>query len=129
MNRMKRAMSLIVPGPRPGDLFGVDVVGGDRHLREVVEQVVGQDLDRRHRQERQEGAGAQDAEHVAEVRAGAHADVFEDVGEDLAAFHHAFLEHQQALLQQDDVGGFLGDVHGRSRPRCRRRRPAGRGRR
>ena len=43
-----------VPGTRLGDLLGVDVVGGDRHLREIVEQIVGQDLDRHHRQERHE---------------------------------------------------------------------------
>ena len=60
----------------------------------------------------QPGAGANDAEHVAEVRAGAHADILEDVDEDLAAFQHAFLQHHQALLQQDDIGGFLGDIHG-----------------
>ena len=41
--------------------------------RDVVEQVVGQDLDRRHRQERHEDARSQHAEHVAEVAARAHA--------------------------------------------------------
>ena len=91
---------------------GSDVVGGNGHLGEVVEQVVGEDLDGRHGQEGQPGAGADDAEHVAEVRAGAHADVLEDVDEDLAAFQHAFLQHHQALFQQDDIGRFLGDIHG-----------------
>ena len=52
-------MSPIVQGRGAVDLLGVDVVGGDGHLREVVEQVVGQDLDRRHRHERQKDAGAQ----------------------------------------------------------------------
>ncbi len=30
----------------------------------------------------------------------------------LAPFDDAFLQHQQALFQQDDVGRFLGDVDG-----------------
>ena len=51
-----------------------------------------------------------DAEHVAEVGAGPHADVLEDVGEDLSPFQDPFLQHQQALFQQDDVGRLLGDV-------------------
>ena len=80
--------------------------------REVVEQVVGQDLDRGHRQERHEDARPQHAEHVAEVAAGPHADVLEDVGEDLAPLEHALLQHQQVFLQQDHVRRFLGDVDG-----------------
>ena len=67
---------------------------------------------RRHGQEGQQGAGAEHAEHVAEVGAGPHADVLDDVGEDLAALEHAFLQDHQALFEQDHVGGFLGDVHG-----------------
>ena len=81
-------------------------------LREVVEQVVGEHLDRRHGQERQEDAGADYAEHIAEAGARAHLDVFRDVAEDLAPLEHAVAEHRQALLEQDDVGRFLGDVDG-----------------
>ena len=98
------------PGPRPGDLFGIHVVRGDGNLGEIVEQVVGQDLERGHRHERQEDAGAQDAEHVAEVGAGPHADVFEDVGEDLPPLPNPLLQHQQVFLQQDGIRRFLGDI-------------------
>ena len=42
----------------------------------------------------------------------AHLDVLGDVAEDLAALDHAVAEHRQALLEQDDVGRFLGDVDG-----------------
>ena len=101
-----------VPSPRHRQILGIDIVGRDGGLREVVQQIVGQHLDRRHRQERQEDAGAEHAEHVAEIRAGAHLDVFGDVAEDLAALDHAVAEHRQALLQEDDVGRFLGDVDG-----------------
>ena len=103
--------ALDVPAPGLDQIFLVDVVGGDADLREVVEQVVEQDLDRRHRQEGQEEAAAHHAEHVAEIGAGAHLDVLDDVAEDLAALDDAVLEHEEALLQQDDVGGLLGHVH------------------
>ena len=99
-----------VPPPRHGQVFGVDVVGRDRGLREVVQQVVGEHLNRRHRQKRQEDAGAEHAEHVAEIRAGAHLDIFGDVAEHFAALDHAVAEHRQALFEQDDVRGVLGDV-------------------
>ena len=90
----------------------VHAVPRDRQLGDVVEQVLDQELQRQHRQERQERARHQHAEDVAEVRAGRHLDVLDDVAEGLATLHDAFFEHQQALLQQDDVGGFLGDVGG-----------------
>ena len=101
--------------PLPGllQVLLVDVVGGDRGLRKIVEQVVEQNLDRSHRQERQKGAGAEHAEHVAEVRARAHLDVLDDVAEHPAAFDDPLLQDQQVLLQQNDVRGFLGDVHRR----------------
>ena len=65
----------------------------------------------RHGQERQEIAAAHHAEHVAEIRARAHFDVFDDIRENLASFHDAFFQHEQAPLEQDDVGRFLGDIH------------------
>src|SRR5579871_4467310 len=40
-----------LPWSRMGHLFVVNSVGGYWHLREVVEQIVGQHLNRRHRQE------------------------------------------------------------------------------
>ena len=110
MKRMKRVMSLIDHGRGARDLLGIDVVGRDRDLREVVQQVVRQDLDRRHRDEGQDRARAEDAEHVAEVRAGSHPHVLEDVGEDLAPLDDAVLDDQEALLEQDDVRRLLRDV-------------------
>ena len=101
-----------VPRPRLGDLLRADVVGRNRHLREVVEQIVREHLNGRHRHEGKPGAGADHAEHVSEIGAGAHANVFEDVHEDLAAFEHALLQNHQTLLQQNHVRRFLGDIDG-----------------
>src|SRR5664280_2581402 len=101
-----------LPLARFGQPVGIHLVGGNGGLREVVQEVVGQHLDRQHGEEGQERAGPHDAEHVAEVRAGRHFDVFDNVAEHAPAFQHALLQHQQAVFQEDDVGGFLGDVHG-----------------
>ena len=70
-------------------------------------------LDRQHRQERQEDARDQYAEHVAEIGARRHLDVLDDVGKCLAPLDDRLLQHHQALLQQDDVGRLLGDIDGR----------------
>jgi hypothetical protein len=55
-------------------------------------------------QEGQEGAGHQHREDVAEIGAGGHLNVLEHVGEGAAPLQHAFLQHHQALFQQDDPG-------------------------
>ena len=110
MKRMKRLISAMFHGLGTRHLFVVHGVVGDRHLREVVEQVVGQHLDRRHGQKRQEGAGPQNAEHVAEVRARPHANVFQNVREYLAALNHAPFQNRQILFEQDQICRFLGDI-------------------
>src|SRR5262249_55582201 len=100
-----------IPRPWFRNLLRTDVVRRDGDLGKVIEQIVGQYLDGHHRQVWQPETGPNHAEHVAEVRAGAHADVFEDINKYLASFEHPFLEHHQALLEQDHVGGFLGNIH------------------
>jgi hypothetical protein len=57
-------------------------VRGDADLGDVIEQIIGKDLDGKHGEERQEVASPHDAEHVAEIGARPHADVFDDVAED-----------------------------------------------
>jgi hypothetical protein len=108
MNTMNLKMLLM--SQRRGDVVLVDIVGRDRGLREIVEQVVGEHLDRQHRQKGQKQARAEHAEHVAEIGARAHLDVFGDVGEDFSAFGDALLQHEQALFQNDDVGWLLCDI-------------------
>ena len=100
-----------LPRPRLGNLVGADIVRGNRHLREIIQQIVRQNLQGQDRLELEEVRRAQHAEHVAEVGTGPHADIFEDVYEHLAAFDNPFLQHHQIFFQEDDVGGFLGDVH------------------
>ena len=109
MNRRMNAMSQC---DGRAQLLVVDVVGGDGELAGVVEQVVEQDLRGQHRQERQEQRRAGGAEHVAEVAGRAHQHVLHGVGEDAPPFHDAVGEHAEVLVQQDHVGGVLGDVGG-----------------
>jgi hypothetical protein len=56
-----------VPVRRDGLHIGIDGVSGDGGLRGVVDQVVEQDLARRHRQERQQQCRSGHAQHVPEV--------------------------------------------------------------
>gem|GEM_PF-4339728 len=86
---------LDVPCPRLLDSLLVDGVGRYGGLTEVVEQVVGEDLDGSHREERHEHARPEHAEHVAEVARCTHAHVLDDVREDLAPLQHALVEHEQ----------------------------------
>ena len=99
-----------VPVRRSAQLLLVDVVGRDRQLARVVEQVVEQDLRRQHRQERQEQRRPGGREHVPEVARRPHQHVLDGVGEDPPALGDAVGQHVEVLLEQDDVGGVLGDV-------------------
>ena len=99
-----------LPGPRPRDQLVVHCIVGDWDLREVVEHVVGQNLNRSHGKEWQKGTCPQDAEHVSEVGTGSHADVLDDVGEDFSSLDDTPFQHHQVLLQQNQIGRFLGDV-------------------
>ena len=92
--------------------LGVDAVGGDGELSDVVDQVVQQDLRRQHRQERQEQRRARGAEHVPEVRRRRHQHVLQGVREDAPPFHDAVGEDAEVLVEQHDVGGVLGHVGG-----------------
>ena len=86
---------------------------GMRELRQVVHEVVQQDLRGQHGQKRQEQRSTRHAEHVAEVRAGTHQQVLHYVAEGLAPFEDAAGENVEAGLDEDNVGGFTGHVHGR----------------
>ena len=68
-------------------------------------------MDGEHRKEGDEEAGPRHAQHVAEIRAGTHLDVFQDVPESLPPFSHPVHQYEQALFQEDDVRRLLGDVH------------------
>src|SRR5262249_42136464 len=99
-----------VPGAGLGNLLCADVVGGNGDLRKIVEQIVGEHLDRRHGDKGQPGAGTYQAESVSGIGAGAHANVFEDIDEDFAPFQHPFLQHEQAFFEQNQVRGLFGNI-------------------
>ena len=80
-----------------------DGISRDRRLRDVVEQIVQHDLHRQHRQERQQKAGTGNAEHVADVGAGSHAQILDDVAEDPASLYNAIMQHGQVVLQEHNV--------------------------
>ena len=67
-------------------------------------------MDRCHRQERKKIRATHHREHIPEVGTRTHFYVFDDISKNLPAFHDAFLEHEQAFFQKDDIGGFFGDV-------------------
>jgi hypothetical protein len=99
-----------VPAHRPGRVLGIGAVERHGRLRCVVEQVVQEHLQRQHRQEGQEQGRARHAEHVAEVGAGPHQHVLGDVDDGAPALPDGVAQDAQVLVEQDDLGGFLGDV-------------------
>src|SRR5260370_4521681 len=92
----------------------VHVVCRDRHLGQVVEEVVEQNLCWEHGQERQEYKSAGHAEHVPEVRTGAHQQVLHYVPERFASLNDALMEHIEASLKQDELGCLLCHIDTRS---------------
>jgi hypothetical protein len=90
--------------------LGVDVVGWDVCLGRVADQVIEQDLAGQHRQEGEEQRRPGHAQHVAEVRADSHPDVFERVGRRAPAFSDSLRDRRQARLEKDDVGRGPRDI-------------------
>ena len=76
----------------------------------VVHQVLHEQMDRQHRQERNECARHQHRKHISEVGAGGHIEVFHDVAEGFAPLQHTLLKNHQALLEQDNIGRLLRDI-------------------
>ncbi|MCY1230899.1 hypothetical protein D9M69_386740 [compost metagenome] len=58
----------------------------------VVKEIVEQDLHRQHREEGENKRGAGHAEHVAEIGAGSHHDVFHDIAKCAPSFLDAGME-------------------------------------
>ena len=102
-----------VPCRWAGQDLAVDPIGGDRQLTDVVQQVVEQDLRRKHREEREEQRRPCRAEHVSEVRRRGHQHVLQGVGEDPPSLHHTVGQHTEVFVEQHDVGGVFGDVGSR----------------
>ena len=58
-------------------------------------------------------ARPEDAEHISEIGACTHADVFDNIRKNLPSLDDALLKDEKAFLEEYDVGGFLGNVGGR----------------
>ena len=115
-----------VPGGGAGDGLGVDPVGRDRQLADVVEQVVEEDLGREHRQERQEERCAGGAEHVPEVRRRRHQDVLHACSRRCAAPRGRRRRARRDPCPAARCRPRPSRRRSPTRPRCRRRRRAGR---
>ena len=94
------------------DAFVFDVVEGHAELGEIVEDVLHQDVDGQQGQKGEENARDQDREHVSEVAADGHLQVFGHIGKCTAAFDDTFIQDVEVLLEENDVRDFLRDVHG-----------------
>src|SRR4029077_11039212 len=68
-------------------LLWPNVIGRNRNLRKVIQEIVREHLQGRHRHKRQEGTRTKYTEHVAKVGTCSHANVFEDIHENLPAFN------------------------------------------
>ena len=101
-----------IPPLRPRQVLGIHMVGRDRGLREVIQEIVEQDLGGQHGQEGQDRCADRHAEHVSEVGAGSHEEIFGEVGEGPASFDDPRMQHTQVASTQDDVDRILGDVDG-----------------
>ena len=99
-----------VPVRRGVQLLGIDAVAGDGELAGVVEQVVQQDLPGKHREEGQHDGRDRCAEHVPEVARGSHQHVLDGVREDAATLRDTVCEHAEVFVEEEDIGGVLGDI-------------------
>ena len=108
----KAAHAGSIPFPGFGNEFLVHVIPWDGGAGEVVDEIQENEVDAHHGQEGQQRRGCQHREHIAEVGAGRHLDVFDHIGVGLAALDDALLQHHQVFFQQDDVCRLLGYVHG-----------------
>ena len=87
----------------------VDVVGGNGDLRDIVEEVVQEDLGGQHRQEWEECRSGRHAEHIAEIRACAHHDIFIMLPSP-AAGEDPTVQHPQATLTENQFRRLFCDV-------------------
>ncbi|SPY46298.1 Uncharacterised protein [Photobacterium damselae] len=106
----KTADILRIPLARLAQKLFVHFVPRQRKLGEIVHQVLNQQMNRQHRQERNKRAGHQYREDVAEVRTGGHIQVLNDIAERLTSFDHPFFQHHQILFQQNDIRCLFGDI-------------------
>jgi hypothetical protein len=108
---MKFRTSLMFPMLWPESVSEIDIFSGDSQLRQIVKEVVEQNVRRQHRQEFQEDRCARHGEHVTEVQTGTH-----QVGTSLRFQTPCDLRRfpcePQAGLEEDYFRGILGHTDG-----------------
>ena len=100
------------PAVRACELARVSVIQGEGELGEVIAEVLHEQLERQHGQERQERAGGQDAQDIAEVGGHGGLEVFGGVQGGVPGCGDAAVQDVQVLAEQDRVGGLPGDPGG-----------------
>ena len=96
-------------------------------VSDVVEQVVEQDLGRQHRQKWQEERRACHAEHVAEIRARTHQNVFGHILDCASALDDAVMHDTEIALEQHEIGGRFHVLRRRCPTKCARGEGCARG--
>lgn len=85
-------------------------IPGKKNLGDVVEEILHEELDGSHGQERKEEARHEYAENVAEIRAEGDFDVFEDVAGGGAALVDTGEQRFEVFPEHDDLGAFTSQV-------------------
>src|SRR5690349_6790036 len=104
-----------IPVLRLLDVGFVNVVGWNRQLGHVVQQVVQENLSGQHWQERQEQRRACHAEHVAEVRTRAHEQILHHVAKRFSTFKHTVVKHLETGRNKDDISSLTRYIYRRRR--------------
>ncbi len=60
-------------------------------------------MNRQHRQKRNKRAGYQYRKNIAEIRAGGHIQIFNDIAKGFPPFDNAFLKHHEIFFQQNNI--------------------------
>ena len=116
--RLPVVLEMLCPGGKVvdvslGSALGVAVtVGFLSELGKVVQEVLYEDMYRKHRQERQEDARDKYREHVSEVAGNRHLEVLGHVGKCRTAFNYALIEYVEILFEEDDVSNLFCDING-----------------
>jgi hypothetical protein len=101
-----------IPSPWMVHHLVVYVIACDRHLREIGQEIGEQDLFWKQWKELDEQRYPSHAEHVSEVCACSHEDVFQCVRKSHSPLAHASHKNAQILFKQDDIRRFLRNIDG-----------------
>lgn len=102
--------------PRNVPLFGhpyaivLNMIERHAELREIVQDILNEYMYGEQRQERKEDTRYQHREHIPEVAADGHLEVFCHIRERAAPLYNAFVEDIEVFLEQYDIRYLLRDI-------------------